>query len=133
MTEDQPSPPVPTPEVEIVRDRPDQTGILRIETHVGPLPPPSSLIGYEQVLPGAAERVFKMAEKNQDMQYEGMRAAIRYDSRNQVIGAVLAGGVLLLTFAVIIFKQDPKAYAALLLEFIALAKLYVDSRKHDGK
>lgn len=35
------------------------------ESHEGPLPPPRVLQGYEQVLPGAAERLFVMAEKEQ--------------------------------------------------------------------
>ncbi len=29
----------------------------------GPIPPPSYLSGYEQLLPGAADRILKMAEK----------------------------------------------------------------------
>lgn len=31
----------------------------------GPLPPPDSLRGYEEVLPGAAERIFAASEKEQ--------------------------------------------------------------------
>ncbi|MCL2749250.1 MAG: DUF2335 domain-containing protein [Alphaproteobacteria bacterium] len=34
-------------------------------THSGPLPAPQTLAGYEQILPGAAERIFKMAETAQ--------------------------------------------------------------------
>ena len=34
--------------------------------HSGPLPHPEILGGYEKVLPGSADRVFKMAEKQQD-------------------------------------------------------------------
>lgn len=35
-------------------------------TAAGPLPMPSSFGGYEKVLPGAAERILRMAEKEQD-------------------------------------------------------------------
>jgi len=37
-----------------------------VATHSGPLPPPSVLKGYESVLPGAAERILCMAEKQAD-------------------------------------------------------------------
>lgn len=36
------------------------------ESHEGPLPSPRILQGYEHVLPGAAERLLVMAEKEQD-------------------------------------------------------------------
>jgi len=38
------------------------------ERHSGPIPHPDVLAGYEQVLPGSAERIVRMAEKNQDHQ-----------------------------------------------------------------
>lgn len=36
--------------------------ISRVEAFSGPLPPPEVLRGYNDVLPGAAERIFTMAE-----------------------------------------------------------------------
>lgn len=32
----------------------------------GPLPDPEELAGYERLIPGSADRIFKMAEKQQD-------------------------------------------------------------------
>lgn len=37
---------------------------------VGPLPPPSYLAGYENVLPGSAERVLRLAEKEQEHRHK---------------------------------------------------------------
>jgi uncharacterized membrane protein len=42
-----------------------QTTAVQVQTSAifsGPLPPPASLEAYERILPGAAERILKMAE-----------------------------------------------------------------------
>jgi len=39
---------------------------LRSEQFQGPIPPPQILNGYEQLLPGAADRIIRMAEKEGD-------------------------------------------------------------------
>lgn len=54
---------------------------MRSESFSGPLPHPEILKGYDNVLPGAAERVLKMAEKEQDH---------RFDCDNKLIGGQLA-------------------------------------------
>ena len=56
------------------------TAIIREQhTFSGPLPPPEDLARYDQVVPGAAERIIKMAEnemmhrhKNEDKMSSGM-------------------------------------------------------------
>ncbi len=37
------------------------------ETHFGPIPHPQILARYDEILPGAAERILKMAKKKQPM------------------------------------------------------------------
>ena len=39
--------------------------LIRNEAFVGPLPPPVAFTAYEQALPGAADRILKMAEAEQ--------------------------------------------------------------------
>jgi uncharacterized membrane protein len=50
--------------------------------HSGPLPPPHLLAGYEEVLPGAAERILKMAELEQRHQADADKAA---DERDKLL------------------------------------------------
>lgn len=38
----------------------------QVKAHMGPIPAPDVLAGYEQVLPGAAERILAMAERQQE-------------------------------------------------------------------
>lgn len=41
-------------------------GITKITTFSGPIPPPELLRGYEEILPGAADRIISMTEKQLD-------------------------------------------------------------------
>jgi uncharacterized membrane protein len=44
----------------------------------GPLPPPNLVAGYENVSPGAAERIIKMAEKEAEHQKPAMQDADKF-------------------------------------------------------
>lgn len=60
---------------------PNQQTQVRVETvrHEGPLPPPALLDGYEKVVPGAAERIIQLAEKEQEHRQALEKAAIQSD------------------------------------------------------
>lgn len=66
----------------------------------GPLPPPSVLQGYEDVLPGAAERIVHMAEKEQSQRHtldDSLAASVtRQQERGQWFAFMLGGGALAL-------------------------------------
>ena len=72
-------------------DVPHESGILAAyaEVSIGPLPPPEVLKRYEEVIPGAANRILEMAENQSKhrMQLE------KNDSRRSFFG--LAAGFLL--------------------------------------
>src|SRR6266542_3762073 len=58
----------------------------------GPLPPPSTLQRYEELVPGAADRILAMAERNQAHRHALETAAIYHEIRASdrgQIGAVL--------------------------------------------
>jgi len=40
--------------------------LMQLRTHSGPLPQPETFEGYERILPGCAERILVMAEKQQN-------------------------------------------------------------------
>lgn len=40
--------------------------VIRGEMYSGPIPPPEALARYEEIQPGAADRIIKMAEKQQE-------------------------------------------------------------------
>ena len=73
---------------------PDQSGrvitqVLHEERRIsGPLPAPDILLGYDEVLPGAAECIMRMAEKEQANTHEvegiAVRAAAADNRRGQM-------------------------------------------------
>ncbi|MXW44741.1 MAG: DUF2335 domain-containing protein [Gammaproteobacteria bacterium] len=64
---------------EILESLPDRTRVAYIEaaSFIGPLPPPSLLEGYESTLPGAAERILRLAEKEQFHRQDWEMTALR--------------------------------------------------------
>ena len=57
---------------------------------IGPLPPPDILKGYEEALPGTAERIIRMAEKEQEA---------RLEAQNKIIDSEISDGRKGVTFA----------------------------------
>ncbi len=55
-------------------------------SYSGPLPPPGVLEGFERVLPGAAERIFSMVEKQLDHRISIEKAAVDSGVNNSAAG-----------------------------------------------
>ena len=79
---------------------PDRSGrvitqVLHEEHRIsGPLPTPDTLLGYDEVLPGAAERIMRMAEKEQasarEVEEIAVRAVTADNRRGQIFGFLVA-------------------------------------------
>lgn len=80
----------------------------------GPLPPPSILAGYEQVLHGAAERIVSMAEKEQEHRHSFDNKCQRTDSRDSLLGILCAFllGIAALFAGVIVIMRVPNKVGA---------------------
>lgn len=68
--------------------------IIRQFVFSGPLPPPQILKGYNEIIPGAAERIMCMAERQaqhrQGIERDSLNAEIRDGRRGQLFGFILA-------------------------------------------
>ena len=69
------------------------TGLLLQASWEGPLPPPQILEGYESVVPGAADRILRMAEAQSESRLQIERTIVTGDSRRAYLG-IVAGFVL---------------------------------------
>ena len=69
----------------------------------GPIPPPAMLEQYNHIVPGAAERILKMAEEQSAHRRSLEKKAIDTDSRNSTIGIVSALFITLSAFAVVAY------------------------------
>jgi uncharacterized membrane protein len=62
----------------------------------GPIPPPALFRQFEEILPGSADRILRMAEKEQDHRIDWEQSALRIDARNSFLGLRLGFGALLI-------------------------------------
>lgn len=74
-------------------DRPEiQQIIIAHEAFSGPYPHPKHLKGYEEILPGSAERIFNMTEAEMKhrhkMEEKVLDSAVGRDARGQILGVV---------------------------------------------
>lgn len=73
-------------------------------TFSGPLPPPSIIAGYEDILPGSADRIFTMAENEQKHRHEVENDIVQANFQLQrwgllagfsiVVGVLIVSGLL---------------------------------------
>ena len=79
---------------------------IRLGQWSGPLPPPAALEQFERSSPGAANRILKMAEKEEEHRHEQERGMLKSDtsarSRGQIMAFLLAvlvisGGIWLIS------------------------------------
>ncbi len=72
----------------------------QVSTFSGPIPPPSILQQYNQVIPGAAERILKMAEAQSEHRRRLEERVIFSDVRNSKLGLVF--GFIITITAIIV-------------------------------
>lgn len=56
----------------------------------GPIPPPNIIKGYEEVLPGAADRIIRMAENQSEHRQQMEKKMINAESRDSLLGILFA-------------------------------------------
>lgn len=56
----------------------------------GPIPPPNIIAGYEKILPGSADRILAMAEKQSNHRHNMEAKMINAESRDSLLGVIFA-------------------------------------------
>lgn len=76
---------------------------VQVQQHYsGPLPQPEALAQYDQIVPGAAERIIKMAEKEMDHRHRVEDSMTRSAIRSTFLGIIFAFmSVLILSGSVV--------------------------------
>ncbi|PQQ37221.1 DUF2335 domain-containing protein [Photorhabdus luminescens] len=112
--------------LEKMLDHPKFSAVIqhKISTFQGPLPLPELLKEYENTLPGAAERIFALTEKEQNHRHEidnkVVSGGISKDKRGQWMGYSLA---ILFLVAVIYFAEKGNTILAGILGVIDIVSL----------
>ncbi len=103
-------------EVEDISDKKVERAVAKViqSEFSGPIPPPSIIKGYEDVLPGTAERIVVMAENQARHRQDMERIMIEAEARDSLLGVLFAfilGVGCLVTSAVIVISVPDKAGA----------------------
>lgn len=72
---------------------PSHPNFAQLAVRSAPLPLPAELEAYEAILPGAAERIFAMAESQSNHRQKLEVKALSYEGRNSLLG-IIAGWFL---------------------------------------
>lgn len=103
----------------------------------GPIPPPEIVAGYEQILPGSADRLFSMAESQaehrQTLEKVGLNAAIHREKQGMWIAASLATLFGLLGAGLIYTGNGTTGLAIILTELIGLGALFIGTERSAKK
>jgi uncharacterized membrane protein len=113
--------------------RPSARILERSETHIqaygGPLPPPALLKEFDNVVPGAAERIIRMAEQQADHRQFLEKTVITGDSKRASYGLFIGALVVLSVLGgaiFLIYEGHDWAGAAIAgLDLVALASVFV--------
>lgn len=88
-------------------------------SYSGPLPLPSHLEKYEQTLPGAAERIMKMAENQQEHRIRFENCALKTSNIARILGLcfalILFLGCLILSGFALFLQQVSVAFGMLVV------------------
>lgn len=86
----------------------------------GPIPPPESLAGYEKTLPGSADRILKMAEKQSEHRQNLEKREIEIEARDSLLGIILSfilgiGSLVVAFTSIIVLPKSSGAFTAAIL------------------
>ena len=105
--------------------------VVQESSHSGPLPSAEQYRQYEEILPGAAERILAMAEKEQEGRLEWQRkaldASIHFRHRGQTFAGILAGLFVLVAVLLVALQQYIPAVTVLGM-IAALAGVFISGR-----
>jgi uncharacterized membrane protein len=103
----------------------------------GPLPPPNILRGYDEIVPGAAERILTMAENQQSHRMHLESSVIEENCKSQRrglnFGFVIAMTVILGGFFLIFKGKDITGIISVVLALVSLVGLFIYGKEKQSK
>jgi uncharacterized membrane protein len=101
--------------------------------HQGPLPPPEDLQRYDQVMPGLADRIVSMAEREQmhrhAMQEVSVRGGLDIAKRGQLLGFAIAIIVLGVALALVLLGHETAGTVIASVDLASLAAVFAVGRQ----
>lgn len=98
-------------------------------TMSGPLPPPQQLMGYEQVLPGSAERIIRMAEEQaahrRGLETRGLDHMITRSNRGLTTARNIQIAFLGASVALILLGHDAAGTAIGTVDLVGMTTMFI--------
>lgn len=108
-----------------------------MEMFKGPIPPPHFLQGYEEILPGSADRLIKMAEyqsaHRQEIEKIAISKQLNQSGRGQNYGFILAMTFLVAAFILIILGHETAGTIIGTVDLVALVSVFVIGKTFQRK
>lgn len=102
------------------------------EHYSGPLPQPEALAKYDQIVPGAAERILRMAEKEMEHRHDVDVSATKHAVRVTYLGIIFAFIAVLILSGAVIFAlhkgYDTVAGAIAVGAIAAVAGVFITAK-----
>ncbi len=111
----------------------DESRIVLSAEFKGPLPPPGLLRQYEDVLPGSADRIFKMAEKALDHDISMGRAGATQATLGLMLASFIAVAAFAAAIVLVTLDQTAVGVGMILAETVTLAALFLRARSSPKK
>jgi uncharacterized membrane protein len=111
--------------------------VARSFSFTGPLPPPEVLSKYNEAVPGAAERILAMAEKQSDHRQQLERKVVDSNTFTQKVGPIL-GFIVAMTAVVggielVLKGKDGYGLAAIITALASLAGVFIYGKHEQRK
>lgn len=109
----------------------------QVVVHGGPIPCAEELEKYEKVLPGAADRILSMAEKQSDhrqkLESKVVDSNIKRSYAGQVCAFVITALVLIAGFILISLDKDVMGLVLVVGDLAVLASVFIGNRVIERK
>ena len=100
----------------------------------GPLPHPSILKGYEDIEKGLADRIVKMAERDQEAHIKNNDKILQFQGRDALLGSIFAFltviGVLIAGVILLLNDKDLAGFVTLIAGAGSIVALFLRSKDH---
>ncbi|NBU99283.1 MAG: DUF2335 domain-containing protein [Spirochaetia bacterium] len=108
-----------------------------ISTYAGPLPPPNILKDYNDVVPGSAERILKMAEIQSLHRQNIELIVVQSNTRNELVGMIFGFIISILTIMsscyLIYLDKWVSGIAGVIGTLVALVAVFIYGKHSQSK
>lgn len=107
--------------------------IQQLRHFAGPLPSPENLLNYDKIIPGTANRIIEMAEKNQEQRLYIDKIMAESDVKKSLRGQIFGFAVAVIAFTVAtvcaFLNQKEIGIAAIGFTLVSIVSIFVLGRK----